>query len=66
MLLKPLAVIIEQSDGLRTHCPLGYQLFLDMWQDTPYQVHHSVLDAHADCGGSHTRARLIWVCVLKG
>ena len=66
MLLKPLAVIIEQSDGLRTHCPLGYQLFLDMWQGTPYQVHHSVLDAHANCGGSHTRARLIWVCVLKG
>jgi site-specific DNA-cytosine methylase len=61
-LLAPRLVVLEQTDGLRTHCPLAYEVFLGLWAGLPYLVFHSSVDAH-DCGGTHHRSRLIWVAV---
>ena len=61
--LKPSVFIMEQTSGLRTHCPLSYNVFTHLWDGLPYRVYHSLVDAHRDCGGSHYRERLIWVAV---
>ena len=60
-LLSPLAVIIEQTEGLMTHCPLAYGVYLALWEGLGYRVYRSVVDARDACGASHHRARLIWV-----
>ena len=54
--------IIEQTDGLRTHCPSAYALYHSIFDGTPYCLYHSTVDAAA-CGGTHSRERLIWVAV---
>jgi hypothetical protein len=61
-LLAPRLVVLEQTDGLRTHSPDAYGLFLAMWAGLPYRAFHSPVDAH-ECGGTHYRSRLIWVAV---
>ena len=65
-LLAPRLVILEQTDGLRTHCPTAYEKFKNLWSGLPYRVYHSTVDARDTCGGSHHRARLIWVAILEG
>ena len=55
-------MVLEQTDGLRTHSPDAYGLFLEMWAGLPYRAFHSPVDAH-ECGGTHYRSRLIWVAV---
>ena len=62
-LLAPSVVIIEQTSGLRTHCREAYEIYAELWAGTPYRVFHSTVDAARDCGGTHTRERLIWVAV---
>ena len=62
MLLAPSVLIIEQTDGLRTHCPSAYALYHSIFDGTPYCLFHSTVDAAA-CGGTHSRERLIWVAV---
>ena len=65
MLLAPRFVLLEQTDGLRTHCPTAYEKFKNLWIGLPYRLYHSTVDAHDTCSGSHHRARLIWVAVLE-
>ena len=65
MLLAPRFVLLEQTDGLRTHCPTAYEKFKSLWIGLPYRLYHSTVDAHDTCSGSHHRARLIWVAVLE-
>ena len=60
--LAPRLIILEQTSGLRSHCPSSYDVFLGLWAGLPYRVFHSVVDAY-DCGGSHHRERLIWVAI---
>jgi len=63
-LLRPHVVVIEQTEGLRTHCRLAYEVYLGLWEGLGYRVYHDVVDAHDTCGGSHHRSRLIWVALL--
>ena len=62
-LLAPSAVILEQTEGLKTHCSEAYSLYEGLWGGFGYQVYHSTVDAHTTCGGSHHRSRLIWVAI---
>ena len=62
-LVSPSAVIIEQTEGLKTHCAGAYALYAELWDGLGYRVYHSTVDAHSTCGGSHRRSRLIWVAV---
>ena len=64
-LLAPRFVLLEQTDGLRTHCPTAYEKFKSLWTGLPYRLYHSSVDAHDTCGGSHYRARLIWVAIME-
>ena len=59
-LVSPAAVIIEQTEGLSTHCGVAYEVYRAMWAGLGYRVFHSSVDARS-CGASHHRARLIWV-----
>ena len=57
----PLVVVIEQSDGMRTHHP---ELYADMRRSLhtpPYAWRHASVEAHKDYGASHFRKRLLWV-----
>jgi site-specific DNA-cytosine methylase len=65
-LLAPRAIIIEQTEGLQTHCALAYAEYLTLWDGLGYRVYHSLVDAHDTCGASHHRSRLIWVAVREG
>ena len=65
MMLAPRLVLIEQTDGMRTHCPSAHATFQGLWSGLPYRVYHSTVDARDICGGSHHRARLIWVAILE-
>ena len=60
---SPYVVLIEQSDGLKTHHLDSYQEFNDALLKLPYWVHHDVIEAHRDCGSSHVRSRLGWVLI---
>jgi hypothetical protein len=62
---SPRVVVVEQTDGLRTHCRDAFSLYERMWDGLPYRVYLSALDAHTDCSGSHHRRRLIWVAILE-
>jgi hypothetical protein len=64
-MLAPRLVLIEQTDGMRTHCPSAHATFQGLWSGLPYRVYHSTVDARDICGGSHHRARLIWVAILE-
>ena len=64
-LLAPRAVIIEQTSGLMTHCPLAYDVYLGMWEGLGYRAYRSVVDARDSCGASHHPARLIWVALRE-
>ena len=57
----PLAVIIEQSDGMRTHHPDIYAYMRRSLNKLPYMWRHASVDAHDDYGASHFRKRLLWV-----
>ena len=61
--VTPKVFIMEQTAGLKSHCPHAYELFSHLWDGLPYRIYHSVVDAHRDCSGSHHRERLIWVAV---
>jgi hypothetical protein len=65
LLLAPRLVLLEQTDGLKTHCPDAYELFEGLWVGLPYRVYLSVVDARDTCGGSHHRARLVWVAIRE-
>ena len=64
-LLAPRAIVIEQTEGLRTHCGLAYAEYLALWEGLGYRVYHSLVDARNTCGASHHRSRLIWVAVRE-
>lgn len=64
-LLAPSAVVIEQTEGLRSHCGPAYAIYLSMWEGLGYRVYHSLVDAHTTCGASHHRSRLIWVALRE-
>jgi hypothetical protein len=64
-LTSPKVVVIEQTDGLKTHCREAYDIYTRMWDGLPYRVYLSTLDAHEHCHGSHHRRRLLWVAVLE-
>jgi len=57
----PLVVVIEQTNGLRTHHPALYLEFNRALGSLPYYWFPSELDARTDLGASHTRTRLLWV-----
>ena len=59
----PRAVVIEQSDGLRTHHADAYDRFRARLDLLPYCWLHRSVDAHTDYAGTHFRARLLWVGV---
>ena len=59
----PYAVVIEQSDGLRTHHPRVYKAFCDTLNTLPYVWLHRSVDAYHDYNGTHLRARLVWIGV---
>ena len=65
LLVSPRVVIMEQTEGLLTHCGIAYGVYLGMWEGLGYRVYHSVVDAHATCGASHHRSRLIWVALRE-
>ena len=58
---RPRAVIIEQSDGLRTHRPAEYSQMCVMLDELGYVWHHTCVEAHADYRVPHRRKRLLWV-----
>ena len=43
-LLAPRAVILEQTEGLRSHCVLAYREYLSMWDGLGYRVPFTVLN----------------------
>ena len=64
-LYRPRLVIIEQTAGLKTHCGAAYEAYKNLWVGLGYTVRESVVCAHTDCEGSHSRSRLIWVAVRE-
>ena len=44
-LLAPKAIIMEQTEGLRSYCCLAYGEYLSMWDGLGYRVYHSSVDA---------------------
>ena len=61
----PMAVVIEQSDGLRTHHPQIYRAFRDALDTLPYVWMHRNVDAHREYGGTHSRERLLWIGIRR-
>ena len=60
-----MAVVIEQSDGLRTHHPQIYHAFRDTLDTLPYVWMHRSVDAHREYDGTHFRERLLWIGVRR-
>ena len=60
---QPLILLLEQSDGLRTHHPGAYDAMCRVLDALPYVWAHRSLDLHDDLGGCHLRCRLLWVGV---
>ena len=60
---RPAAVIIEQSDGMRTHHSAVYQAMRDALSELGYVWRHASVDAYTDYGATHFRHRLLWVGV---
>jgi site-specific DNA-cytosine methylase len=61
---QPLVLLLEQSDGLRTHHPSAYGAMCRVLDALPYVWAHRSMDLHDDLGGCHLRCRLLWVGVL--
>ena len=57
----PLVVVVEQSDGMRTHHPDVYALMKGSLGELPYSWRHASVDAHDDYGATHYRRRLLWI-----
>lgn len=62
---EPQLVMIEQSDGLRTHHPALYAWFCVALERMPYNWSHGCVDV-ARLGASQHRKRLGWVGTWKG
>ena len=60
---QPLVLLLEQSDGLRTHHPNAYDAMCRVLDALPYVWAHRSMDLHDDLGGCHLRCRLLWVGV---
>ena len=59
----PRVIVLEQSNGLRTHHVALYRRVREFLLSLPYVWFHIESDAHTDLGASHYRARLYWVGV---
>ena len=62
---RPSIILIEQSDGLRTHHKAAHRVMNMILRTLPYTWHHGTVSAAAQLGASHARARLGWVGILK-
>ena len=58
---QPMIVIIEQSDGLRTHHPSDYSRVCARLDQLPYNWLHRTVCAHRDYSSPHRRSRLVWI-----
>ena len=58
---RPRAVVIEQSDGLRTHRPHAYAIMCALFDELGYRLLHASRDAHVHYDAPHFRRRVLWV-----
>ena len=62
MVHRPALLLLEQSDGLRTHHPGSYQQFNHGLRALGYDVYHCVHSSGVDDSCAHERVRLLWAC----